>query len=268
MPKRVLMCPPDYFAINYEINAWMHTSNRVDHDLALHQWDNINGIYQKLGFKVELILPEPDVPDLIFTANAGLVVNGRVMLSNFRHPERQPETTYNQTWFKNASKRLGFSEIQISRSHFEGEGDCFLVGNTLLAGYGFRSSLESHAELKSFFGLNVLSLRLVDPYFYHLDTCFCPLDDQTVMFLPSAFDTDSQVQIRRFFKTVIEAPPRDAAAFGLNAVSDGHNVVLSNRAPSLVSLLEQHGFNPITTPITEFHKSGGGVKCVTLDLGN
>jgi N-dimethylarginine dimethylaminohydrolase len=262
MPKRLLMCPTDYFDIEYEINPWMKTQNQVDTALAKLQWQQIYDIYYRLGHQVELVDPVKGLPDMIFTANGGLVIDGKVMLPRFRHPQRQPETAHFKAWFE----ANGYTKVAMPQHDFEGEGDCLLAGRTLFAGHGFRSDQASHAELADFFSLKVVSLKLVDPYFYHLDTCFHPLSADVVMFLPAAFDAPSQAAIRNHFKTVIEADARDGAAYGLNAYSDGRNVVLSNRATGLIEQLKHNGFNPIAAPITEFQKSGGGVKCITLEL--
>lgn len=262
MPKRVLMCRPDFFDIEYEINPWMKTTVRVDHDLAEQQWMGIHDIYNTLGVDVERIPPAKEVPDLVFTANAGLVIDGRVVLARFYNVERRPETEFNRAWFE----ANGYTDIMLPKNNFEGEGDCLFAQDTMFAGHGFRSDIKSHPELQDFFNKDLISLHLINPSFYHLDTCFCPLNDETVMYFPGAFDEDSQAIINKRFKTVIEASPRDAAAFGLNAVPIGKNIVLSNQATGLHQQLKDHGFNPITTPITEFHKSGGGVKCLTLEL--
>jgi len=262
MSKKVLMCRPDFFDIEYEINPWMHKENHVDRELAERQWLQIHDIYIALGIAVERIDPVGGLPDMVFTANGGLVIDSKVMLPRFLNQERRGETPEFERWFK----LNGYTEIQMPEHNFEGEGDCLFAGDTLFAGHGFRSDLKAHAELKAFFAKPVISLKLINPHFYHLDTCFCPLDDDTVMFFPGAFDDDSQKAIRSHFKTVIEASPRDAERFGLNAVSYNNNVVLSNEAEDLHQQLKDHGFNPIATPITEFHKSGGGVKCLTLEL--
>lgn len=262
MPKRVLMCRPDFFDIEYEINPWMKKSNQVNQELAEKQWLQIHDIYNTLGIDVERIAPVDGLPDMVFTANGGMVIDGRVALPRFLNPERQGETTKFDDWFR----ANGFEETILPKNNFEGEGDCLFAQDTLFAGHGFRSDIKSHPELADFFGKEVVSLHLVNPSFYHLDTCFCPLNDEVVMYFPGAFDQDSQAVISKRFKTVIEASPRDAAAFGLNAVPIGKNVVLSNQATGLHQQLKEHGLNPITTPITEFHKSGGGVKCLTLEL--
>lgn len=260
--KSVLMCPPTYFEVSYEINDWMHVDNPVDVDLAKRQWQAVYDTYLKLGYDVKLMEPVRGLPDLVFTANGGLVINGKVMLPRFKYPERQPETAHDQHWFA----ANGFKDILMPDADFEGEGDCLYAGNTIFSGYGFRSDFEIHTELHDFFGKEVVSLKLVDPRFYHLDTAFCPLNDKTVMYYPGAFDKAGRHAIEMHFPHRIEASEKDAAGFGLNAVSDGQNVVVSAAATGIHEQLKAKGFNPIGMDMTEFRKSGGAVKCCTLEL--
>lgn len=256
------MCPPTYFRVDYEINDWMHQNDPVDIAKARVQWESVRDIYLKLGHSVLFIEPHEAVPDLIFTANAGLILDGKVLLSNFKYEERQPETAINREWFENHS----YSKVKVTENVWEGEGDCLVANGWIFAGYGFRSDKASHTEVAKFFDREVISLKLVDPRFYHLDTCFCPLDARTIMYFPSAFDDASRKKIKDSGLMLIEAEESEAAAFGLNAVSDGHNVIMSSQAPALAGDLRKRGYNPIMVDISEFKKSGGGVKCITLEL--
>jgi len=262
MTKTYLMCPPTYFEIDYEINDWMKLSDQVNPDMALEQWQQIKTIYEQLGHQVKLIDPIKGLPDMIFTANAGQVIDSKALVARFKYQERQPETKLFESWLQ----ANGYDQVKISDAVWEGEGDCLLVGDQLFAGYGFRSDLASHRELAQFFGRSVVSLKLVDPRFYHLDTCFAPLDASTVMYYPAAFDFECRQKLQDSGLTLIEANEADAAGFGLNAVSDGHNVVMSHQAATLARDLQKRGFNPIPVDVSEFKKSGGGVKCVTLEL--
>lgn len=264
MPKTFLMCPPTFFDIAYEINDWMKLEDQVDPALALQQWQTIKRTYEELGHQIKLIEPIKGLPDMIFTANAGQVIDGKALVARFKYPQRQPETAHFERWFRDN----GYDEVRVAQAVWEGEGDCLLAGDTLFAGSGFRSTVESHAQLAQFFGINVVGLRLVDPRFYHLDTCFCPLDECTIMYYPAAFDSDSRKKITQTGFDLIEAMEPDAAGFGLNAVSDGHNVVMSDHVTKLPEELRNRGFNPILVNVSEFKKSGGGVKCVTLELRN
>ncbi len=262
MAKTYLMCPPDYFKIDYEINDWMHQDNQVDQGLAKRQWQAIKDTYEKLGHKVDLIDAVDGLPDMIFTANGGQVIDGRALVASFKFPQRRGETEHFRRWFQAA----GYDPVAVSSQVWEGEGDCLMAGNVIYAGYGFRSEKSEANELAKFFDRQVVSLKLVDPRFYHLDTCFCPLDGRTVMYYPPAFDEESQAKIKRSGLMLIEANEDDAAGFGLNAVSDGQHVVLSNHAQELIGDLRRRGYQPIPVDVSEFKKSGGGVKCVTLEL--
>jgi N-dimethylarginine dimethylaminohydrolase len=261
MPKRYLMCPPTYFDIEYEINAWMNQNDQVDQAKALHQWETIKSIYERLGHTVELIDPVKGLPDMIFTANGGQVIDGKVMVAKFKYAQRQPETAIFKDWFE----KNGYKPV-VPENDWEGEGDCLPANGLLFAGYGFRSDKAAAAELDHFFKKTVVSLKLIDPRFYHLDTCFCPLDARTIMYFPGAFDEKSLQKIRSSGLMLIEAAEEDADGFGLNAVSDGTNVVLSDHAKGLIGDLRRRGYNPIPVDVSEFKKSGGGVKCVTLEL--
>jgi N-dimethylarginine dimethylaminohydrolase len=259
------MCPPTYFEVAYEINAWMHLDNPVDVELAKQQWQAVYDTYIKLGFKVELIEPVRGLPDMVFTANGALVIDGKVFSTHFGEhaQERQPETALFEQWFHDH----GFSNMYTPQHASEGEGDILYAANTIFAGYGQnRSSHDSHAELRDFFNKETVSMHLVDPRFYHLDTAMSPLNDTTVMYYPGAFDDAGNRELERRFPTRIKASEKDAAGFGLNAVSDGENVVMSAAATDLIQELKSHGFNPIGRDMTEFRKSGGAVKCCTLEL--
>lgn len=261
MSKRVLLCPPTYFDVTYSINAWMDPSKGANRSVAQQQWDNLHATYEQLGYQIELIEPQPDLPDMVFTANGGLVIGGKVMLPRFQNIERQPETELFKNWFEAA----GF-ETKMPENVFEGEGDCLYSGKNLFAGFGFRSSRESHKELAEYFDVPVVGLKLVDPRFYHLDTALCPLTPTAAMYYPGAFDATSRQILKIHYPTLIEASPEDALAFGLNSVSDGKNVVINRQASGLIAALKQHGFNPVLTDTSEFKKSGGGNKCLTLEL--
>jgi N-dimethylarginine dimethylaminohydrolase len=260
--KHVLMCAPEHFDIEYEINPWMDTDNQVDQGEAQRQWQQLTEIYKKLHYQIELIEPSKGLPDMVFTANGGLVIDGKVMLPRFKYRERQPETPLFAEWFQTN----GFPRVHMPKNHFEGEGDALVFGDVILAGWGFRSDREAHRELENFFGRTVISLHLVNENFYHLDTCLTILDDKTLAYFPGAFDETSRKALELVSKKLIEVDEEDAKAFGLNAVSDGENVILSDRAQGLIKQLRKEGFKPHPTSTGEFQKSGGGVKCLTLEL--
>lgn len=257
------MAPADYFGIEYEINAWMHTDDQVNREIAKTQWQAVFDIYTKqLGWTVQLATPVEHLPDMVFATDCCLMINGKILLSNFRYPERQPETAKFEEWFK----ENGYTNMKQAEHRFEGGGDNLVCGNKILAGYGFRSDPGAAEEMREFFGLEVVPLKIVDPYFYHLDTSVAVLSDDTVAFYPSALDEASQERLRAAVPNVIEATLEEAQGFGLNAVSDGHTIITSDESPSLLKKYEDAGFAVIGTPILEFRKSGGGVKCMTLEL--
>ena len=261
--KKLLMCPPTYFDIEYEINAWMSQDNQVDQIKAREQWQALYGIYtEQLGWQVETIEPVPGLPDMVFATDCCLMIGGRALLSSFRYPERRGETAHYEAWFQ----AHGITELQPAQHYFEGGGDTMVAGSKIIAGYGFRSDLAAHDELRKFFDREVISLKIVDPYFYHLDTSLAVLSPDTVAYYPAAIDQESQGRLKAAIPNLIEATLEEAKGFSLNAVSDGHTIITSNAALTLLDKYRRAGFDVIATPIGEFIKSGGGVKCLTLEL--
>jgi len=260
----ILMCRPDHFGVEYEINPWMHVDNQVDRAAAQQQWNALYRTYAELGQQVILADSVAGLPDMVFTANAGVVWNGRAVLSHFRHRERQGEERY----WREVFEAQGFEVATPPREmHFEGAGDALFVGDTLFCGHGFRTDRSAHRFTGRALGVETVSLQLVDPRFYHLDTCFCPLNQQTVMFAPHAFSPDSARTIRKLVPHVIEVPPDVAAGFACNAIAVGSRVISSTAAERLESQLHDEGFDRVVAlPMTEFMKSGGGVRCLSLPL--
>jgi N-dimethylarginine dimethylaminohydrolase len=259
----ILMCPPDHFGVEYEINPWMHIHNQVDHSLALEQWNALYGAYGELGQDVDLVEPVPGNPDMVFTANAAVVRDRRAVMARFRHPERQGEEPFWRVALADRGYRI--SELPSGIS-FEGAGDALFVGDHLFAGYGFRTDREAHAGVGKALDVEVVSLRLVDPRFYHLDTCFCPLGPSVVMFAPGAFAPASARLIRKLVPHVIEVPLDVAAGFVCNAITIGHRVLSSVGVEQMESSLVREGFHGRALPMTEFIKAGGGVRCLSLVL--
>lgn len=258
------MCPPDYFRVEYAINPWMKpggAGGEVNLALARQQWDRLRAAYVSLGHTVDIIEPQPGLPDMVFSANGGTVIGGRVLGSRFRHPERHPEGAAYMDWFV-ASGYAVTEPVAVN----EGEGDIVFAGDSIIAGYGFRSDPAVTAELEALFGLPVLSVRLVDPLFYHLDTALLVLDTNTAAYYPAAFDKAGQAALAARFGTLIEAKPADAEVLGLNGLSDGRHVVLPAQAESLAGDIEAAGFGVVPVDMSEFRKSGGGPKCCTLEL--
>jgi N-dimethylarginine dimethylaminohydrolase len=260
--RRYLMCPPTHFRVEYSINPWMDPSVPVDNRRAFRQWEALRDTYVKLGHTVELIEPRAALPDMVFSANGATVIDGRVLVARFRHPERAGEGPAYHEWFV----ERGYEPVRIARYVCEGEGDYLAAGAWLLAGTGFRTDRRSHAEVQEYFGRPVIGLTLVDPRFYHLDTALAVLDDETIMYYPAAFTAGSRAVLQELFPRVVEATGADAAVFGLNAISDGRNVVLAKQARGLIRQLRELDFEPIGVDMSEFLLAGGSVKCCTLEL--
>ncbi len=261
-----LMCPPTYFAVAYAINPWMDITVAVDAQRAMSQWETLRRTYVALGHEVHTITPVPGLPDMVFAANGGLVVGGHALGASFTFPERQPEGAAYLQWFSAAVTDGQLKDVTEPVAMNEGEGDFLVVGDVILAGHGFRTDPRAHDEVQEVFGRPVISLNLVDPRYYHLDTALAVLDDFNVAYYPDAFSEGSREVLRRLFPDAVLASADDAAVLGLNAVSDGRNVVLSAQATGLMSQLRDRGYNPIGVDLSELLKAGGSVKCCTLEL--
>ncbi|MEV0209379.1 dimethylargininase [Streptomyces sp. NPDC050788] len=263
--RRFLVCEPRHFAVQYAINPWMRPDAPVDVDLAQEQWQALIGAYRTHGHTVDAVDPAPGLPDMVFAANSAVVVDGRVFGSLFHAPERRPESTHYDTWFKSA----GF-DVHRPDSVCEGEGDLVWTGRYVLAGTGFRTTREAHREVQEFFGHPVISLTLVDPRFYHLDTALFVLDDSAdgnnVAYYPEAFSPGSREVLARLYPDAVLATLDDALAFGLNSVSDGRNVFIAPQAEALASALGDRGYVPVPVDLSEFRKAGGGIKCCTQEI--
>jgi N-dimethylarginine dimethylaminohydrolase len=261
-PRRYLMCPPEHFTVSYAINPWMDVTRGVDRTLAMRQWETLRETYLDLGHQVDLITPEPGLPDMVFAANGGLVVEGRALGARFTHAERRAEGPAYLAWLAAA----GLKEVVEPAHTNEGEGDFLVVGDLVLAGTGFRTDPGAHAEVQELFGVPVLSLQLVDPRFYHLDTALAVLDDSNVAYYPEAFSPGSRSVLERLFPDAALASEQDATVLGLNAVSDGRNVVLPSAATELADELRARGYNPVGVDLSELLKAGGSVKCCTMEI--
>lgn len=261
-PHRYLMCPPAFFAVTYRINPWMWPSRPVNRARARMQWERLRRAYEALGHRVETIEPVAGLPDMVFAANAGLVIDGRVLAARFRYDERRGEEQPYRSWFAGH----GFTDVHVARYVNEGEGDFLVAGDVILAGTGFRTAREAHAEVAEYFDRTVVSLDLSDPRYYHLDTALCVLDDSNVAYYPKAFTAASRGLLGELFPNAVRATGADAAVLGLNATSDGRHVVLPAGAGALSDELAAAGYEPIAVDLSELRKAGGAAKCCTLEL--
>ena len=257
----VLMCRPEHFTVSYRINPWMHPEEPTDTSLALTQWNALYDTYQDLGFDVHLIDGLQGLPDMVYAANGGFVLDGIAYGAKFHYPERGPEGPAYMEWFR----ANGFQVAEPQEVN-EGEGDFLLVGDSILAASGFRSDRGSHQEIASIYGREVVSLQLINPSYYHLDTALAVIDPTTIAYLPSAFDDASLSILRKRYPDAIIATEEDASILGLNSFSDGHNVVIAARATTFAKDLQDRGYNPIGVDLSELLLGGGGVKCCTLEL--
>jgi N-dimethylarginine dimethylaminohydrolase len=259
----ILMCPPDYYGIEYEINPWMSRQRQSDAAESRRQWEALKSLLESLGAEIRLLGPQRGLPDLVFTANAGMVVRGRIFLARFRYPPRQLETPVDEAWFRAA----GFELREVpDRWSFEGAGDALFCGDTLFGGYIIRSDAGAIQWVGREAGCRTIPLQLVDPYYYHLDTCFCPASPTEAIWYPPAFDQYAQTAIIENVPVRIEVNVQEAARFACNAVVVGRHVVVNTGCPQLEADLRQHGFMPHSTPLDEFIKAGGSAKCLTLRL--
>ena len=268
--RRYLMCRPEHFTVSYSINPWMEPSRPTDTDLAVRQWQSLYDTYVSLGHEIELIDPVEGLPDMVYTANGGFVIDGIAYGPKFRFRERADEAPAFIDWFAANGFQVA-APVEVN----EGEGDFLLVGNTILAGTGFRSTGDSHREVGEVFSRDVVSLTLTDPRFYHLDTAIAVLDPvegpggvekANIAYLPNAFDERSQAILRERYPDAIRVSDADGAVFGLNSASDGKNVIISPRAKGFEAQLRERGYTPVLVDLSELLLGGGGIKCCTLEL--
>lgn len=259
------MCRPEHFGVEYAINPWMDTAVPVDGDLAVKQWDNLRETLEGLGHEVQLLIPHVGLPDMVFAANGGVVVDGMVYGARFKHPQRAGEAAVHRAFYE----ANGWRFVAPSETN-EGEGDIAYLpeayGGLVLAGYGFRTEPGAHAEAQEVLSRPVVSLRLVDPRFYHLDTALAALDDRTITYFPGAFSLAAQRVLAQLFPDAVIADEVDALAFGLNLVSDGRNVVLNSEAAGMADKVAAAGYEPVLVDLSELKKGGGSVKCCVAEL--
>lgn len=265
--RHYLMCRPDHFTVAYRINPWMDPAVPTDTSLAVRQWQTLYDTYVSLGHEVELIDQIEGLPDMVYTANGGFVIDGVAYGARFTHEQRAAEGPAFMRWFADH----GYRVAEPAETN-EGEGDFLLVGSRILAGTGFRSATASHAEVSRLFDREVVSLTLVNPSFYHLDTAISVLDPLTddesanIAYLPSAFDDASRATLERLYPDAILVDETDGAVLGLNSISDGKHVVIAARAKGFERQLRERGYEPIGVDLSELLLGGGGVKCCTLEL--
>jgi N-dimethylarginine dimethylaminohydrolase len=259
--RRYAMTPPAFYAVEYAINPWMDTSTPVDVGVAHAQWEVLRQTYLALGHRVDIVEPVRGLPDMVYAANGGFIAGDVAIVARFRYVERAGEAAAYGEWMSS----MGFEPV-TTRFINEGQGDLLMVGEKVLAGYGFRTDRRAHAEISAALRMPVISLELVDPRFYHLDTALAVLDDHTIAFYPPAFSAAAQEQLHALFPDAIVVGSADAYVLGLNVVSDGLHVVLPSAATGFIAQLREVGFEPVGVDLSELLKGGGSVKCCTLEV--
>lgn len=264
--KKILMCPPDFYGIKYEINPWMNVEIQSNQEKAVKQWNDLYKILKEdLNVDIKLIEPKEDVPDMVFTANAAVMYGKKAIISKFKFPQRKPEEKYFADWFNDN----GYEVITLPDGMaFEGAGDALYLDEILYSGYIPRSDIASHTYISGLLKIPVVSLELSNPNFYHLDTCFCPLENGYLIYYPGAFDKYANIVIENNVseeKRII-VDDEEASYFTCNAVNIGKNVVTNITTKRFSDLLAQKGFNHIQTDLSEYMKAGGAAKCLTLKI--
>lgn len=262
---KLLLCPPSYYGIEYEINPWMSRSRQSNSQQAQEQWQQLRQLLSNdLSVEIELIDPKPGLPDMVFTANAGLVWNNKFIVSNFRHEVRQREAPYFEAWFR----EHGFEILHLpAEYYFEGEGDLLRCGQLWFAGYHIRSDVLAHQSVAEIIESEILSLELTNDWFYHLDTCFCPLSEDLAIFYPPAFDPYARKVLENNIPSLIPVSPEEAERFACNAIVSSKSIVMNTGCPKIRSALEAASFRVFETPLDEFIKAGGSAKCLVLIIG-
>jgi N-dimethylarginine dimethylaminohydrolase len=276
---KILMCEPRFYDVCYRINPWMHRLQGVEVELARQQWQFLNELILRAGAEVVLIDQVHGLPDMVFTANAGLVYRNKVFLSHFRFPERQGESEYFKTWFERRGYEIAGERAedfflreteegpvrQYRGPEFEGAGDALFAGETLFGGFGFRSDKAYFSRIGDTGVEHIVHCELIDPYFYHLDTCFCPLNEHQALWWPRAFSEDSQERMSEALELLL-VPEPEALRFACNAVVLEDHVIMPEGCPTTRKMLESAGYTVYACDMSEFIKSGGACKCLTLML--
>jgi N-dimethylarginine dimethylaminohydrolase len=259
MSETILLCPPVFYDIKYSINPWMKGES-VDHSLAMHQWFQLKNVLSFLGVKIREIDQHPDLPDMVFTANAGTVRGADVVLSNFKHKERQQETVQFEKWFKDE----GYNVHRLPKSvTFEGCGDTVINGDILIGGYGYRSDLKGLRTAADLLDLDLLPLKLNNPNFYHLDTCFTLLRPDLALYYPGAFSSYTVSKLKKHLR-LIPVSEEEAHNFACNSIVYKHYLIIPAHNETLANQLEDEGIEARIIDTSEFLKSGGSLQCMAL----
>lgn len=263
--KRILLCPPDYYDIEYEINPWMHISDKVDHQKSFAAYKKIKEIYTSIGLETYEIAPEKGLPDMVYSANFGEVAGETFIKSNFRYPQRAKEADFAARYFE---EKFNLKTVSLPKDiYFEGQGDLLNDGKRFFFGWGKRSEQSAKPYLEKFLNSEVFDFELVNPYYYHLDTCFAPLASDLVMINPKSFKPEGIQKVHDLFSTVIETNDQDNQFLACNLVLAGKNIVYAaGSSESLREKLHEAGYSLYEVDMTEYIKGGGSVKCVSFEF--
>ncbi len=257
------MCPPDYFDIKYSINPWMDTNTIVSQEKNT-QWQQLKNKFIELGVDVKLLKPQKDLPDMTYV-DIGILYKNTFIPSNFRYPERQGEKKHAIAWFK----KNGFKIAEIDKTfYFEGHGDTLWAGDKLFFGYGFRSSVEAQYETAKILKklnpkIEVIPIELIDPRFYHLDTCFCPINSKQATYYPNAFSSKAKKILSQNIE-LIPVTEKEATKFACNAVVINKDIIIPAGAPQIYQRLKKLGYTTHPIEMSEFIKGGGACKCLSF----
>ncbi len=263
MGKTILMCPPDYFDIDYVINPWMDVNQKAS-DSKFTQWKSLEQKFKELGHSVELLTPQKGLPDMVFI-DCGVKYKDTFVLSNFKYKERKGESVHFKKWFED----YGCKVFDIPEEYyFEGHGDSLWAGKRLFLGYGFRTSVEAHFQIQDIIGgidtdIEFIPIELVDGRFYHLDTCFCPLDADTALCFPEAFSKKA-IKMLNDNIDLIEVGEEDALKFVCNSVVIGKDIIMPSGGKQVIAQLKELGYKVHEVEMSEFIKAGGACKCLSF----
>lgn len=257
--KKILLCPPDYFQVRYQINPWMRPGS-VNQAKAEEQWLTLFNLFRSLGVKTETVKPQPDLPDMVFSADQGLIKGEKAILANFRFRQRRGESKIYRQWLENK----GFKTFSLPDfSYFEG-GDALEEGGKIILGYGFRTSFQTASIINKLLKMPVATLKLVNPHFYHLDTCLFAVNQKTAFYYPEAFDKNSKTKLACLFTNLIPLPENEAFALAANSLITDHQAIIPQGSPFLAKNLKKFGYRVHRVDISQFLKAGGGIHCLAI----
>jgi len=262
--KKVLLCPPTFYDIEYEINPWMHVDNKVDKKKVSEEYEALKNTYQSLGLEVLELEPVKGLPDMVYAANIGFPLGNKFVVSNFRYHQRRKEADFAREYFE----KLDFQTITFPQdTYFEGQGDLLTVGGKYFLGWGKRSSRDAKDILNKELGIDCIDFELRNPYFYHLDMSLGILDSKTALINSRSFTQEGLLKLKNEFPNIIETSEEDNKFMACNLVVINKTVVVAKGiSDKLKSEIEQYGFKAVEIPMDEFRKGGGSIKCLTLEF--